>query len=611
MKNFKSYVISFIITAVYAFVKLPVLRIDFTSLYYVLAMFFVIAGILNMVFDREEQRFTITNKRNFKIAIGILAIAVVLPTLASTPIIRAKAYRNLLGTVKESEFTKDVSPVNVNEIRIVDEDMAMKLGDKKLGEVPAIGSVSKLGKFHIQKVGEKLYWVAPLVHRDFIKWVTNMGGTNGYVMVSANDPQDVKLVQKANGEDVKIVYQPDAYILQDLHRHVYIKGGMSRGMADYTLEIDDNGKPFWVVSLYEHKVGFGGANVNGTAIVDAKTGETKFYSIKDTPEWVDRIQPEEFVIDQINSWGVYVNGFINSVISEKGVLKVTEGTSLVYGEDDKSYWYTGITSAGGDESTIGFMLVDSRTKEAKLYKQPGATEMAAMKSAEGSVQEKNYEATFPVMYNILGQPTYVSSLKDKAGLVKRVVFVSVEDYNIVGVGRDKAEAMKNYKDALESGGSGLEIDESDEFDKELEATVKRIAADTKNGNTIYYLTLDTDDGNIFYATSKISKELPLTKEGDKIKNGNTIYYLTLDTDDGNIFYATSKISKELPLTKEGDKIKITFSKDEKDVIEIDEFDNYNIGKTVEKKEDSKVKDKNQKIKNKKKIKLIKKKLQTK
>lgn len=553
MKNFKSYAISFIITAVYAFVKLPVLRVDFTSLYYVLAMFFVIAGILNMVFDREEQRFTITNKTNFKIAIGILAIAVVLPTLASTPIIRAKAYRNLLGTVKESEFTKDVSPVNVNEIRIVDEEMAMKLGDKKLGEVPAIGSVSKLGKFHIQKVGEKLYWVAPLVHRDFIKWVTNMSGTNGYVMVSANDPQDVKLVQKANGEDVKIVYQPDAYILQDLHRHVYINGGMSKGMADYTLEIDDNGKPYWVVSLYEHKVGFGGANVNGTAIVDAKTGETKFYSIKDTPEWVDRIQPESFVVDQINSWGVYVNGFINSVISEKGVLKATEGTSLVYGEDNKSYWYTGITSAGGDESTIGFMLVDSRTKEAKLYKQPGATEMAAMKSAEGSVQEKNYEATFPVMYNILGQPTYVSSLKDKAGLVKRVVFVSVEDYNIVGVGRDKAEAMKNYKDALESGGSSLEIDESDEFDKELEGTVKRIAADTKNGNTVYYLTLDTDEGNIFYATSKISKELPLTKEGDKIK--------------------------------------ITFSKDEKDVIEIDEFDNYNIGKPAEQKEEAKPEDK--------------------
>ena len=131
----------------------------------------------------------------------------------------------------------------------------------------------------------------------------------------------------------------------------------------------------------------------------------------------------------------------------------------MYGEDNKSYWYTGITSAGGDESTIGFMLVDSRTKEAKFINSQVQQKMAAMKSAEGSVQEKNYEATFPVMYNILGQPTYVSSLKDKAGLVKRVVCCICEDYNIVGVGRDKAEAMKNYKDALESGGSSLEIDE--------------------------------------------------------------------------------------------------------------------------------------------------------
>ncbi|WP_300282500.1 hypothetical protein [Peptacetobacter sp.] len=569
MKNFKAYVISFIITAVYAFVKLPVLRIDFTSLYYVLAMFFVIAGILNMVFDREERRYSITKKRDFKIAIGILVIAIVIPTIASTPIIRAKSYRNLLGTVKESEFSKDVSPVKTDDIRIVDEDMAMKLGDKKLGEVPAIGSVSKLGDFHIQKVKDKLYWVAPLVHRDFIKWATNMSGTSGYVMVSANNPQDVKLVQKANGEDIKIVYQPDAYILQDLHRHVYLKGGMSKGMADYTLEIDDNGKPFWVVSLYENKVGFGGANVTGTAIVDTKTGETKFYSIKDTPKWVDRIQPENFVVNQINDWGVYVNGFINSIISEKGVLKATEGTSLVYGEDNKSYWYTGITSAGGDESTIGFMLVDSRTKEAKLYKQPGATEIAAMKSAEGSVQEKNYEATFPVMYNILGQPTYVCSLKDKAGLVKRVVFVSVKDYNVVGVGRDKNEAIKSYKEALESGGSDVDV-ESNEFDKELEGIVKRIATDNKNGNTTYYLILDADKGNIFYATSKVSKKLPLTKEGDKIK--------------------------------------ITFSKDEKELIEIDDFENYNIGlqkeenKEVDKKdktdtkkvEDEKVENKNDK-----------------
>ncbi|MGG7060583.1 cell shape-determining protein, partial [Clostridium tertium] len=143
----------------------------------------------------------------------------------------------------------------------------------------------------------------------------------------------------------------------------------------------------------------------------------------------------------------------------------TEGTSLVYGNDNKAYWYTGITSSGGDESTIGFMLVDTRTKEAKLYKQPGATETAAMRSAEGKVQEKNYEATFPVMYNILGKPTYVSSLKDKAGLVKMVSFVSVEDFSVLGLGETKEEALRNYREALASKGNNIKIENDTTTDK--------------------------------------------------------------------------------------------------------------------------------------------------
>ncbi|MDU6249664.1 MAG: hypothetical protein E6612_12215, partial [Paeniclostridium sordellii] len=345
-------------------------------------------------------------------------------------------------------LAKDVSPVSVNDIRLVDEEMAMKLGDKKIGEVPAIGSVSKLGKFHIQNIDGELYWVAPLVHRDIIKWVTNMSGTSGYVMVSASNPQDVRLVQEVDGKPIKIVYQPDAYLHQDLRRHMYLKGYVNVGMTDFTLEIDDKGKPYWIVTLYENAVGYEGKNAIGIATVDTQSGEVKSYDIKDAPKWIDRIQPQEFVTEQINDWGTYINGFLNSVISEKGVLVATEGTSLVYGEDGKSYWYTGITSAGADDSTIGFMLVDTRTKEAKLYKQPGATETAAMVSATGKVQEKNYDATFPVMYNILGKPTYVMSLKDKAGLVKMVAFVSVEDFNIVGIGDTKEEALRSYREQL-------------------------------------------------------------------------------------------------------------------------------------------------------------------
>ena len=516
MKKFiQIYGIAFLFVAIYSIIKLPVIRLDFTSLFTVLSMFFIIAGILDMMLDKGDRTSKLA-KNNFYIAILLIVYTTVVPFITSSPILHSRAYKNLLGEVKVSNFAKDVSPVSVNDIRLVDEDMAMKLGDKKLGEIHSIGSISKLGKFHIQSVNGELYWVSPLVHRDLIKWFNNMEGTKGYVMVSASNPQDVRLVQEVNGKKINIVYQPDAYLHQDLKRHMYLKGYVNIGMTDFNLEIDDNGNPFWVVTLYDHAVGYSGSNAIGVATVNPQNGDIKSYDIDNAPKWIDRIQPEEFVVNQINDWGTYVKGFLNSVISEEGVLVSTEGTSLVYGKDGKSYWYTGITSAGSDDSTIGFMLVNTRTKEAKLYKQPGATETAAMVSASGKVQEKNYEATFPVMYNILDKPTYVISLKDKAGLVKMIAFVSVEDYTIVGIGETKEDAFRNYREQLKSKGNKLTIE--DLTSQEVKTgVITRINSDVSEGNTYYYFTIDSNKDVIFIVSSKISNEIPITKEGDKVK----------------------------------------------------------------------------------------------
>ena len=539
MKRFmQTYGIALVFVAIYSFIKLPVLRLDFTSLISVAIMFFAIAGVLDMMLDRGEQTSKVA-KNNFKIAGVLIAYSIFAPMITSTPIFHSGAYRELIGQVQESNFSEDVSPVNVEDIRIVDEEMAMTLGDKKLGEVPGLGSVSKLGKFHIQNVGGELYWVDPLVHIDIVKWITSLDGTDGYVMVSASDTNDVRLVQEIDGKPVKIVYQPEAYFLQDLQRHMYVNGIVDVGMTDFTLEINDEGKPYWVTTLYEHAIGYSGANAVGVATVDAESGEVKRYEIDNAPKWIDRIQPEQFVIEQIQNWGLYVDGFLNSVISEQGVLLPTPGTSLVYGTDGNSYWYTGITSSGADESTVGFMLVNTRTKEAKLYKQPGATETAAMSSAEGKVQEKGYTATEPVMYNILGTPTYVSSLKDKAGLVKMVAFINVEDFSILGLGDTKEEALREYREALSSDGNDIDVGTQEDVDT-IEGKISRINADVQDGDTYYYLTID----------------------GNKV-----------------IFNTTSKLSKEITITNVGDKVKISYSKaDDKNFIEIIEFDNLDLGK---------------------------------
>jgi hypothetical protein len=203
-------------------------------------------------------------------------------------------------------------------------------------------------------------------------------------------------------------------------------------------------------------------------------------------------------------------------LSNEQKLTTTSGISLVYGADDKSYWYTSLTSVGKDNSTVGFVLVDTRTKETKWYKQIGATEQAAQTSATGKVQEKGYVASFPITYNINGIPTYVMSLKDRAGLIKMMAMVSVQDYTIVGVGNNLKEALRSYKNALNSSGNSIKpTGGKDELS--ISGKLVRFAADVSNGNTYYYMIIEGHEERVFVGSSQISNTLPLSREGDSIK----------------------------------------------------------------------------------------------
>lgn len=507
-----AYLISIAVLVVLYYFTLPVIQYGFTGLPLLIILFGVILMSVDLLLHIKEQKI---NKIGAALVIVGIVFVTIIPFITTSPLFHAKSYRNLLGSVKESNFTQDLDAIDVNEIRLVDQEIAANLGDKKLGEVPALGSQAKLADFHIQKVKGKLYWIAPLVHRNFWKWAGNRQGTLGYVMVSASNPQEVKLVQQINNKPVRIQYQPEAYFGQDLRRHIVFSGYPTLGTTDYTLEIDDKGNPFWIVTIFEKKVGYSGNDPVGVLVVDAQTGVIKKYSMKDAPKWIDRIVPEEMAVEQLTDWGLYVKGWWNSVIAEAGVLAPTPGMSLVYGKDHNSYWYTGITSSGADQSTIGFVLINTRTKESKFYKQPGATETAAMDSAEGKVQEKGYNATFPVMYNIMGVPTYVCSLKDKAGLVKMVAMISVQDFSILGIGETKQDALRAYRSALRDKGNTAAIDNKSNV-KKMNGKVLRINSDVKQGNTYYYITIQGQENKIFIGTSKLSDTLPITVVGDTV-----------------------------------------------------------------------------------------------
>ncbi len=507
------------ITIFFFYVSLPVISYGFLGI----AMLLIIISVLLFF---SFSKFIITpDGKSYKsvnvfwklpaILFGLAIIySFILPFFTSHPIFRNQDLRNLIGKVKDGDkLSNHIEPISINEIRVVDEDLAYLLGEKILGSQPALGSQAQLREFFIQKVNGKLYWVAPLEHSGFFKWMNNKEGTTGYVMVSATNERDVKLVQQVDGKPIKLKYQREAYFQSNLHRYLYLNGFSTVGLTDFSFEIDESGNPYWVVTKYKKTIGFSGNDVTGVVIVNAQTGEIKEYNIKNTPAWVDRIQPIDFIKDQLNDWGEYVQGYWN--FSNENKLQITEDLTLVFGKNNKSYWYTGITSVGKDESAVGFVLVDTRTKETTFYKQSGATEYAAQSSAQGKVQEKGFVASLPIPYNINNIPTYVMTLKDNGGLVKMFAMVSIADYTIVGTGNTMREALTAYKTTLNTSGNKINLDVKSEK-KVIEATIARIQNDVKNGNSFYYFTVK-DNPKIFVGSSQISNQLPLSTIGDLVK----------------------------------------------------------------------------------------------
>ena len=319
-------------------------------------------------------------------------------SIGSSVLFQVRAYRTQMPELTEMDFAADFDTVNTDQLPIVDEDMARKLADKKLGERPSLGSQVVLGEPTLQQVDGQLLWAVPTQHSGFFKWLTNMGGSPGYVTVSATNPQDVAYV-----EDYRIKYQPGAYLWQDLFFYTRFTAAPFTGITDYSFELDDTGRPFWVITTYRNLRGFALPEATGAIVLDCETGESTRYTIDELPAWVDRVQPESFIITQLNNQGEYVHGYLN--FSDRDKFRTSEGSALLY-NDGNCYLYTGLTSVGGDQSSIGLVMVDMVTKEPRLYRISGATESAAQRSAEGAVQQYGYTAAFPLVVNLNGLPTY-------------------------------------------------------------------------------------------------------------------------------------------------------------------------------------------------------------
>jgi osmotically-inducible protein OsmY len=288
-------------------------------------------------------------------------------------------------------------------------------------------------------------------------------------------------------------------------------------------------------------VGFDGDEAIGVATVDVQTGEVKRYSLKDAPAWIDRIQPESFIKEQAENRGYLVNGWLNP--SDKDRMTVST-IDLVYSADGHADYYVGLTSVGKPMGLIGFLLVDSRSKKVKRYVMPGAAENAATAAAEGVNPEKHYSATNPLPFMLNSTPTYAMTLRDATGIARAYALVSMRDTSKVVVADSLQAADRQYQMKLGQDRTSVQ-NSSSVMARKLDGLVELIGSDTRNGNTLYYLTIDSAPGRIFMGSTDVSVEIALTRQGQKV----AIEYESGDTQVTSLVKFDNLDIPNLPATK--------------------------------------------------------------
>ncbi len=491
----------------YFYVSLPALNpqsADFYVFVGLLCVVYFLSAILTSGMSlngggaREYLQFIKTQCKPIALLFAALLLVAFIGSVVSMPLFRAGAYRDLL-VPQTGDFSVEVTQISFEEIPTLDRDSAEYLSDRQMGTLSDMVSQFEYSNDSTQiNFQGRPVRVAPIAYADLIKWFTNRAeGLPAYVVVDMVT-QEATVTRLSEG----IKYSFSEPLNRNVMRHLRFRYPTYM-FAEPEFEVDEQGHPYWIAPRIVKTIGlFGGTDIQGAVLLDAVTGACTYY--EEVPQWVDNLYDPDLIMEQYDYHGTLVHGFINSILGQRDVTVTTSGYNYIAMNDDV-YMYTGVTSANADQSNLGFLLCNMRTKQTHFYTAPGATEEAAKLSAQGMVQDLGYIATFPILLNIAGEPTYFIPMKDAANLVKTYAMVNVARYDIVAIGSTVPAAEQEYVRLL--GDRGVTAPESL---PQTTATgkVAEIRSAVLNGNTYYFLRLEGE--KVFYSLSAAANPVAVT-----------------------------------------------------------------------------------------------------
>ncbi len=527
----KSAIISLfylVVSFIYVYFSLPAQSLSsllFNNIVsFLIGMFFVLfmTGTTTKLSGSKGKRGTQISFNSPKIVKNSMVIAILLAMayFIIIPVGRILSTDEIYETISVKKVTETEELKSTKETPIaMSTKSARNKMQKMMSSVPNY-SAYELGTTTAQMIDDEYVYVSALEYRSVWKW-NRFKQVPGYFKISAtNINAQPEFIEK------KMKYVPSGYLWQDAERKIYSKSSNLARTGVVNLEIGEDGTPYYVQTLYK-EYGISGKKRYDkfqTAVLNAETGETKIYNLKDVPKEIDAPITSSVASSMNSYYGKYGKGWWNSLFAKDDVKQPTSNgiyssgaVTPLMSKNGELLYFTDFTSDDEkQDSALGYSLINARTGVMEFYR-----DKKGMMDSDGAIQiaekiypEKKWEAKMPILYNIEGMPTWIVSLLDTNGIFKGYVYISATDSDILVDGDDAEKTLQAFKVKLSLKGSNNKNTSKSDA-KKVTGKVKRVNKLVIDGTETVSFMLE-DDKQVYTISTANNVYSMFLKEGDQV-----------------------------------------------------------------------------------------------
>lgn len=415
-------------------------------------------------------------------------------------------------TFKKGETPVAISPKTIlNKVR------------KSISDVPRNYYYQIDSNLQAQYYKGKPVYIIPIEYQGFFA-SRKANYIPGYFMIDATSvDSSPKFIAK------RMNYSNSSYFGNDVSRVIYrhYPEWLVADDSEPQLEIDDNGTPYWVETVYKpeafsHRVDYSKLRV---VTVNATTGDTNIYRLNKTPKFVDEGITSDVAVEMNEIYGKYQNGFWNAHFGKTNLKEPTnngpdDGVTSVFNKNGTiSYFVDFTTSSSSADSAVGYSMINAKTGKFTYYKTSGIMDSnGATKNADQNYRAQKWNAKMPVLYNVDGHPTWVMSILDSTGSMRGYYYLDASDQSVYGTGANAELAVDSYRQALIDGGGSVGNSSITKVSK-VSGIVDRMLV-VSNSNKVLFSLKDSDI--IYTINTDDYPKAQLLSVGDSVEFSATV-----------------------------------------------------------------------------------------